>query len=124
MTTMDYTMKRCYREAMVPFPAEFRNGVRYKVIALPGVPKLPFHYKYFCREVVAPNRLTARVEGYNKSIIRWGKLVVEEGKGCVIFRYKRWGIEDYVKRVSEGIYIGKFYQHSHFKGYFLLVRED
>ena len=121
MATMDYIMKRCYREASVPYPAEFRAGVRYKVIALPGVPKLPRHYKYF--EAIVVDRAT-QVIGYNKSLIKWGKLVVEEGQGCVVFRYKRWGIEDYVKRVSEGIYIGKFYQHSHFKGYFLLVRED
>ena len=124
MITMEFTMKRLYREASVPYPAEFLNGKRYRVIALPGVPKLPCHHKYFFREVVAPDRSTSQVEGYNKSIVKWGDLVVEEGQGCVKFVYKHWGIEDYVKRVSDGVYVGKFYQHTHFKGYFLLVRED
>ena len=121
MTTMDYTMKRCYREATIPYPAEFRNGVRYKVIALPGVPKLPFHHKYFEKGLEDGSYRTI---GYNKSIIRWGDLVVIEGQGCVRFEYKHWGIVDYVKRVSDGVYVGKFYQHGKFKGYFLLVRED
>jgi len=121
MPTMEFTMKRLYREATVPYPAEFRNGKRYKVIALPGVPKLPCHYKYFDGVVV--DRAT-QVIGYNKSIIKWGSLVVVEGQGCVQFEYEHWGIVDYVKRVSDGVYVGKFYQHGKFKGYFLLIRED
>jgi len=121
MPTMEFTMKRLYREATVPYPAEFRNGKQYKVIALPGVPKLPRHYKYF--EAIVVDRAT-QVIGYNKSLIKWGKLVVEEGQGCVVFNYKRGGIEDYVKRMTDGIYVGKFYRNGDFKGYFLLVRED
>ena len=121
MTTMEHTMTRLYREATVPYPAEFRSGVRYKVIALPGVPKLPFHYKYFDGVVIDGRTQTI---GHNKSLIQWGDLVVIEGQGCVRFEYKHWGIVDYVKRVSDGVYVGKFYQHGKFKGYFLLVRED
>jgi len=123
MMMMEFTMKRLYRTATVPYPAEFREGKRYKVIALPGVPRLPFHHKYF-EKIDGNNEVYAKIVGYNKSIIRWGDLVVEEGQGCVKFVYRHWGIVDYVKRIQEGFYIGKYSRDGDFRGYFLLARED
>lgn len=144
------TMERLYSEATVPSPQEFLDGRRYKVIAFNGVPDLPWHYKYFdldkptliCMPIdkdslknesiprlgdatsdLRTYTLDGNVVGYNKSIIKWGKLVLEEGEEYCIFRYERWGIVDRVKRITDGLYIGEFYCYGEFKGYFLLVRE-
>lgn len=120
------TLIRLYNDAEVPQAVEFLKGDRYKVIAFDGVPKLPCHYKYFAldfdnKRMYIPEGM---VGGYNRSIIKWGNLILEDGEEYCIFRYKRWGIVDRVKRIADGLYIGEFYRKGEFKGYFLLMRED